>query len=288
MTTLRASFLWVTRALLGTAILVLVQLLVYATFHRPAMARWGATGEEAKRPLVGDELAPSISSTRAIDIDAPSSEVWRWIVQLGADRGGWFSYGFLETALGYRPPPPVENARFEMEVGRVVPTSLDPAGGAIPFSFRVLSVVSGESFVLQGWGAFVLRRIDAQHTRLIVRTHAQPTPTMASALADFVMFPLHYIMERRMLLGLKAKAEGRPLSQTKDLLWFAGIVIAGIPTLCLAASSRSRRQTAVALVLGALWLWPLLTLDPTPLPALALAALALAAAIGLWRSQTRA
>ena len=81
--------------------IIFIQLIVYTVFLRPLILTWGASENEIKMPLVGDNLAPYISSTRAITINAPVSEVWKWLIQLGADRRGFFSYAFIEKALGY-------------------------------------------------------------------------------------------------------------------------------------------------------------------------------------------
>jgi hypothetical protein len=54
---------------------------------------WGATKEECSMRLPGDELvrAPVVQATEAVTIDAPASSVWRWLVQMGQDRGGVFT-----------------------------------------------------------------------------------------------------------------------------------------------------------------------------------------------------
>src|SRR5215212_4605652 len=64
--------------------------------------RWGATPDECRRRLPGDELvpAPDWSYTHAITIDAPRSAVWPWLVQLGQGRGGFYSYEGLENLIG--------------------------------------------------------------------------------------------------------------------------------------------------------------------------------------------
>lgn len=71
----------------------------YLLFVRPWHLHWGATDEEVRKRLPGDELAPhpALESTRAVIIRAPAKEVWRWLVQLGQDRGGFYSYDFLEN-----------------------------------------------------------------------------------------------------------------------------------------------------------------------------------------------
>src|SRR6478752_4152733 len=63
---------------------------------------WGATTEETRERLPGDEILrdPGLVATRAITIEAPPEEVWRWVVQMGADRGGFYSYDRLENLAG--------------------------------------------------------------------------------------------------------------------------------------------------------------------------------------------
>src|SRR5918994_7083921 len=76
----------------------------YALVVRPWHLRWGATEEGIAKPLPGDELVPNpaIESTRAITVNAPVEEVWPWLAQIGQDRGGFYSYEWLENLAGCR------------------------------------------------------------------------------------------------------------------------------------------------------------------------------------------
>jgi hypothetical protein len=75
---------------------------VYLLIVRPWHMNWGATDEEVRKRLPGDELVPhpTFESTRAITVHAPAKEVWRWLAQLGQDRGGFYSYDRLENLAG--------------------------------------------------------------------------------------------------------------------------------------------------------------------------------------------
>ena len=66
---------------------------------RPWHLRWGASEEELVMPLPGDDVKPGagVSVTHAVTIDAPPENVWKWLVQIGQGRGGFFSYDFLEN-----------------------------------------------------------------------------------------------------------------------------------------------------------------------------------------------
>src|SRR4051812_27774531 len=71
---------------------------------RPWYTDWGATDDEVRRPLPGDDLIPAPHPlslrTKAITIDAPVDLVWPWLMQLGQERGGWYSYEWFENLLG--------------------------------------------------------------------------------------------------------------------------------------------------------------------------------------------
>src|SRR6516165_2776918 len=73
---------------------------VYAAWVRPRLMRWGATDEEAAGPYPGAELVPGgvRSGAMAVTIGAPPDQVWPWLVQMGSDRGGWYSWDRLDNA----------------------------------------------------------------------------------------------------------------------------------------------------------------------------------------------
>jgi hypothetical protein len=175
----------------------------YAFTIRPWHLRWGATDEEAEKLLPGDELVPDpgIESTRAITVNAPLEEVWPWLAQVGQDRGGFYSYEWLENLAGAR----MRNADRihpewqHREVGETV--FLHPAIGP-----KVAAFEPGRAMVLEGWGAFVVEPVDEHATRVILRSRV---PRQFGGLIYYLLtieIP-HFIMERRMLKGIKKRAE---------------------------------------------------------------------------------
>ena len=76
---------------------------MYAFLVRPRLGRWGATEDEVRRRLPGDELESPMGyrrvSTRAITIDAPPDEVWPWLVQMGSGRAGFYTHEWVERLL---------------------------------------------------------------------------------------------------------------------------------------------------------------------------------------------
>jgi len=70
----------------------------YRLWIQPWQHRWGATEEEIRRAMPGDDLIPdAASTTRAITIAAPPEQAWPWLVQLGYSRGGWYSYDWIDN-----------------------------------------------------------------------------------------------------------------------------------------------------------------------------------------------
>jgi hypothetical protein len=199
------------------SILVMVYAVAVVAF-RPIYARWGSTPSERLGPLPGDELAPADARYRvdhAITINAPASAVWPWLVQLGQDRGGFYSYDWLERLVGDR----IENAdRIHPEWQRIErgdlvrATQPDYLGGRFgDLGWRVRDVVPGRALILENWGAFVVEPIDTNRSRLIVRTRGPGTPSLAGVIFGplnvFVFEPAHFIMQRGMLRGIRDRAE---------------------------------------------------------------------------------
>lgn len=96
---------WTSRllALLGSLAIIL---LAFFLFVRPWYLQWGATDDEARRPLPGDEIVRNAAGqeTRAITIEASADRVWPWLAQIGQDRGGFYSYDLLENLVGCEMP----------------------------------------------------------------------------------------------------------------------------------------------------------------------------------------
>lgn len=195
--------------------------LVYAASvaaTRPMSLSWGSTPEERAARLAGDEMHPTVAAYRidhAITIHAPVSSIWPWLVQLGQDRGGFYSYDWLERAIG----DSIFNAdRIHPEwqsraVGdTVLAVQRSYFGGRFGTAGWRVNVFEPERVIgLEGWGTFVLQPIDSSTTRLIVRSRGDgPTSFANFLLAPFNVFvfePMHFIMERAMLIGIRDRAE---------------------------------------------------------------------------------
>ena len=175
---------------------------VYLGWLRPWHRRWGASLVEQTAPLPGDDLTPDpgYQHTRAVTIHAPAEHVWKWLVQIGQNRGGLYSYDWLENLAGCD----IHSAsRVHSEWQH--PSPGDTLGIVRGWGPRILAIDPGHSLVIEGWGAYVLQPIDENTSRLIARAR-HPRGWAAVYYALLVEIP-HYIMERKMLLGLRDRAE---------------------------------------------------------------------------------
>ena len=174
---------------------------VYVGLVRPWLQHWGATEEERRRRYPGDGHGrPLSTSTRAVTVRAPSAKVWPWLAQIGQDKGGFYSYDWLENLAGcrLRTATRVHPEWQDVEPGDAL--TLFP-GVATRFS----EVDPPHALVIEGWGAYVLEPDWDGGCRLIARSHVDREPR---ALAYYLGLELpHAVMERRMLLGIKERAE---------------------------------------------------------------------------------
>ena len=201
--------------------------LVHLWFIRPWYLTWGATGGEINRTWPGDELSPVPVSlaTRALTIHASATDVWPWIVQVGQDRGGFYSYVWLENLFlagmhnADRIHPEWQRRQVGDTVwlarkdryggrGRVVVTVLEPNRAMV-----LVSPSDAEKIYLGGraengsW-TFILEPIDGYTARLILRSRGAQAESFAAMLFGRLVFdPIHFIMERKMMLGIKERAE---------------------------------------------------------------------------------
>jgi hypothetical protein len=206
----------------GVAGAGVMALALVTPFLRGARSHWGITEEIAARTYPGDDLIPEPrwSWTHGIEIDAPAEEVWPWVAQIGGDRAGFYSYQWLENVAGCELRN-AERVHPEWEVREgddLVLHSRVPA-------MRVVSVTRGRHFVAFGppdeaarragrpWVAgswlFMVEPLDGRRCRLLSRYRAECSDDVATRLSfgPTLVEPVGFAMDRRMLLGVKERAE---------------------------------------------------------------------------------
>ncbi|MEW5872735.1 MAG: hypothetical protein AB1894_25980 [Chloroflexota bacterium] len=193
----------------------------YELVVRPWHLRWGATEEEAASQLPGDELIlhPRMSATHAITIQSPVEWVWAWVVQMGQGRGGFYSYDWLENLFGMQihNVDEVTPDLQHLQVGDTVPFWKGAGVQVVEIEAPRLLVLAGgwnpagaeEAGQMGGSWTFALSRHNAKATRLIVRTRAADFPPqwLSARFYRWLLEPAHFVMERKMLLGIKEHAE---------------------------------------------------------------------------------
>src|SRR5664280_277474 len=184
----------------------------YLSVGRRPCLTWGATPEEVDRAMPGDELLPNpdILATRAISISAPPSAIWPWLMQMGSGKGGVYTYDWIENLFGLNMHSADEVfPQFQdRKVGDV-----EQLGTSGP-RMRVAILEAERAMVLQSddgnwvW-AFCLCPLDQRRTRLVSRNRIKTpgAPLLMRIVQTLVMEPGSLVMERRMLIGIKTRAE---------------------------------------------------------------------------------
>jgi hypothetical protein len=203
----------------------------YSFLIRPWMLQWGASDAELKTRWPGDDLTPKSSGgcTRAITIQAPPEQVWPWIVQMGQDRAGFYSYTWLENLFRadmrntYRLVPDWQTRRvgedFWMAAkhryggqGRMVVARLEPARALVLVMPQDARSAIENGYAPHGSWSFMLQPVSGNATRLIMRSvDAESGPPMGKVGGYAFFEPAHFIMERKMMLRIKALSEGSPI-----------------------------------------------------------------------------
>lgn len=202
----------------GAAIMVAAML---TPFLRRARSHWGLDEATAERRYPGDELVPEPrwSWTHGIEIDAPAGEVWPWVAQIGADRAGFYSYQWLENIAGCA----LRNAEA------VHPPWAVRQGDALrlhpEMALEVVSLREGEHFVAhapadpaaraagKGWAEvswlFFVEPLGPERCRFISRYRIDCSDDIATRikLGPTFVEPIGFAMDRRMLMGVKERAE---------------------------------------------------------------------------------
>jgi hypothetical protein len=191
-------------------------------FLRRARSHWGLTSAVAEQQRPGDHLVPepTWAWTHGVEIEASAERVWRWVAQLGADRGGFYSYQWLENLVGcelqnadavhpewelregdtlvlHPKAPPLRIAQLERGRHFVAHAPLDGA-----------ALAAGKPWAAASW-LLAIEPLSADRCRLISRYRLACSADLATrlALGPSLVEPISFAMDRRMLLGIKQRCE---------------------------------------------------------------------------------
>ena len=212
--------------------------------------------------MLGDNKSLPITSTRAITIDASKDIVWQLLMQLGAKKQGFYSYDFLEENLKSKDKNP------DLEIGDIIHGSAKEDGRLSSYNFKVLDINPNDSIVLENWGTFLLKSINKNQTRLIIRTQEIKSTSLLTAFKNELIIPFHFIMERRMMLGIKMEAEQKKnpiLSFNKDLVWLVGVALSFFLILLIFIALKSTfYKILISCLLSIIWLVIVFLFNPVP------------------------
>ena len=205
---------------------------------REQQRSWGVVPADAEMSLAGDELIddPGIVDTRTLVIDAAPSRVWPWLVQMGYERGGWYSYDQMDMKTSS-----AETILEEFQglaEGDLVPTH--PEGGFVakvveperalvlyldtelvqgkaeaavdedtPVGLQLAGVMGDKAMPeFRGTWAFILEPVSGGKTRLIERFRLWSAEAGRAQRLGLPMMGLGvFVMTRKHMLGVKERAE---------------------------------------------------------------------------------
>src|SRR3954463_14002422 len=176
------------------------------------MSRWGATLSDLTRVMAGDGLLvnATYSGTMAVIVNARPEHIWPWLAQMGYQRGGLYSYDWLDRLFGYLDRPSATRILPEFQhlaVGDAIPLGWGPSwpvAAIEPDQALVLDMrnMGGIDWVWQ----FGLYAVDERRTQLVSRSRVRAR-TVSAQLLTVAIEPAGFVMTRLMLLGLRVRAE---------------------------------------------------------------------------------
>ncbi len=189
-------------------IVILVVLLLYLVWLRPWHLTWGATREEVSRSLPGDQLVvgPHFNATRAITINASPEVVWKWIIQIGSGRAGWYSIDWIDNG-GKKSSETIIPIFQLIAVDQFIPFTPDGKNGMWVAEFREHeSILWTDKKGEASWLWYIQEKRDGS-SRLITRLR-----TRYRFLSPWIIYYLMYdfgdiVMMKKCMKGIKRRAE---------------------------------------------------------------------------------
>ena len=220
------------RLVVGILLVIIIILVASLALLRHWTRTWGATEADVQRTLPGDELIARTTSdwTHGATIDAPPEEVWPWIAQIGDDRGGFYSYTFIENLLmgedlyhnANRILPEFQNP----QLGEGLVMDSLQVYGAEPGKWLLAAQTSAEGDFDWVW-LWHVEPVGTNQTRLLVRQAMRLFPEASNPVMATVTDLGAFVMEWRMIKGLKLRAEGRTepagIEGAEIVVWIAAL-----------------------------------------------------------------
>ncbi len=203
----------------------------YELALKPKIFSWGATPEECSRTWPGDEFTPDTRGicTRAITIQATPEQIWPWIMQIGQDRAGYYSYAWLENLFRAQMSNTLQlvPAWQHRQVGddlwmaakhryggraRMTVAHLEPYRAMVNVAYDDRETALKAQWAPHGSWNFLLQPISSEAssspiTRLVMRSILPEEMGLGARVFSLFWDPAHFIMERKMMRTVKSLAE---------------------------------------------------------------------------------
>jgi hypothetical protein len=179
---------------------------------------WGASDVDLARTMTGDARIanPTYAATLAVTIDAQPHDVWPWLTQIGYRRGGLYSYDWLDRLFGYLDGPSAERILPEFQqlrAGDVIPIGRGPGFPVVAVEAGRALVLGGDADGMQWTWELALFPAGGRRTCLVSRNRVRVPRTLGSMLFMAIIEPAAFVMTRKMLLGIKRRAEAPRISR---------------------------------------------------------------------------
>lgn len=188
--------------------IILIVLITYIFIIRPWHLKWGATNKEVKLALPGDEIVkkPDFNATRGISISAPPEEVWKWIIQIGSRRAGWYSIDWMDNA-GIKSSDKILPEFQKIETGQFIPFTPDQKNGMWVKDFKQFEHILWIDKAGRATWIWYIYVNDAGETRLITRLRTKYVWN-----SPWIIYYLIYdfgdiVMMKKCMKGIKLRAE---------------------------------------------------------------------------------
>lgn len=185
-----------------------ILLIFYFFVFRPKHLRWGATNEEVNAKMPGDEIVKTVhfNATRAISIHSSPEKIWKWIIQIGSKRAGWYSIDWIDNG-GVESSKEILPEFQKIEPGYFVPFTPDQKNGMWVKEFRESEYILWIDKEGNATWLWYLKKISETETRLITRLR-----TRYKFMSIWIIYYIIYdfgdiVMMKKCMKGIKERAE---------------------------------------------------------------------------------
>lgn len=182
--------------------------MLYFFIIRPIHLRWGATIEEVKSKMPGDEIVKTVhfNATRAISINSPPENIWKWIIQIGSKRAGWYSIDWIDNG-GIESSREILPKFQKIETGYFIPFTPDQKNGMWVKEFKEPEYILWVDKEGNATWLWYLKKLSDTETRLITRLRTK-YKFFSIWLIYYILYDFgDIIMMKKCLKGIKERAE---------------------------------------------------------------------------------